>query len=225
MRQSERVNDLEEALRAILRGFQANVQTAAPGIVQSYNAAKGTVVVQVAIQANVTDLETGVVTPETIDFLQDVPVHYQSGGGFVATFPIQQGDGALIIFASRCIDGWWATGKVSAQSESRMHSLSDGFALIGPRSQANLIPNVSTSTAQFRSLDGSTYVEIAGGQVVNVVAPGGINIKGPVSITGNLSVSGTTVGQQEGTFKEIPVSTHLHPGVTSGGSETGAPIA
>jgi hypothetical protein len=224
MRQTERANDLQEALRAMLRGFQANIWTATPGIVQSYNAVQGTVVVQVAIQANITDLDTGAVTPTTIDLLRDVPVCYLGGGGMVATFPIQQGDTALVIFASRSISAWWQNGGVQKQTAPRMHSLSDGFAFIGPRSLANSIPNVSTTTAQFRSLDGSTFVEIASGQVVNIVAPGGANITGSLSVNGNVSITGTATATGEVEGNGIKLSTHTHSGVTSGGGTSGPPV-
>lgn len=189
MLQNERIDDLEDSLRAVLAGFQANIWTAMPGIVQSYNAVKGTVVVQVAIKANILNLETGATTTAPLDPQVDVPVCYMGGGGFVATFPIQQGDTALVVFASRCIDAWWQSGKVSAQAESRMHSLSDGFAIVGPRSLANAIPNVSTSTVQLRSLDGSTYYEIAAGQVANIVAPGRVNVQSPAI---SMGASGST---------------------------------
>ena len=219
MRQAERVNDQQEALRAVLRGFQANLQTALPGIVQSYNPLQGTVVIQLAIKANVTNVNTGAVTAVALQPLLDVPVCYIGGGGFVATFPIQQGDEALVIFASRCIDAWFQSGGVQAQAAPRMHNFSDGFAIIGPRSLANSIPNVSTTTVQLRSLDGSTFFEIAGGQVANIVAPGGINI------TGNVSITGTVDATEEITGKGIALSTHTHSGVTAGGGTSGPPVA
>jgi hypothetical protein len=235
MLQTERVNDLQEALRAILGGWQAKLWTALPGTVQSYDATAGTCVIQPAIQAVITKPDGSVLTAN-LPLLLDVPVVYMGGGNFVATFPIKQKQEALVVFSSRCIDAWWQSGGVQPQAELRMHDMSDGFALIGPRSQANLIPNVSTDTAQLRSLDGTTYYELAEGQVANIVAPGGINITGPVAITGALSVSGTVTGgddvsimgkvtaTEEGTFNNIPVSAHLHIGVTSGGSNTGTPI-
>jgi Phage protein Gp138 N-terminal domain len=223
MLQLERVNDSEESLRVALKGHQTNLWTALPGTVQSYNAAQGTCTVQPTIQALATN-DLGVQSWVDLPLLVDVPVIYMGGGAFVATFPITAGDEALVIFSSRCIDGWWQNGGVQPQAELRMHDLSDGFALIGPRSLANSISDVSTSTAQLRSLDGSTYFEIAPGQVANVKAPGGVNITGPVSITGNLTVTGTVNATQEGTFNGIPMSTHLHTGVAAGPSNTGEPI-
>ena len=224
MLQSERINDFEEALRIALLGFSANVHHATVGIVESYDATRGLCRVQVAIEAQVSN-PAGQTSSVQIDLLSDVPVIYMGGGEFVTTYPIQAGDEALVIFAERCIDGWFQSGGVQGQGELRMHDVSDGFALIGPRSLARLIPNVSTTTAQFRTMDGTAYYELASGGVANIVAPGGIKITGPVTIDGDVAVTGEVTASEEGTFNNIPVSTHLHTGVQSGGSETGGPIA
>jgi hypothetical protein len=84
--------------------------------------------------------------------------------------------------------------------------------------------NLSNTTAQFRTVDSSTFVEIAGGGVVNIVAPGGLNISGPVNITGDVNVTGEVTASEEGTFNSIPVSTHLHGGVQPGSGDTGVPV-
>ena len=41
-----------------------------------------------------------------------------------------------------------------------MHDLSDGFAVVGFRSKPRVLSNVSTTAAQLRTDDGSTFVEI-----------------------------------------------------------------
>jgi hypothetical protein len=231
MLQIERLDDLEESLRAILKGFAAGLWTALPGIVQTYSPSgpnAGTCTILPSIQA-VQTAEDGTTSNVTLPVLNAVPVVYTGGGGMVTTYPIQAGDEALVVFSSRCIDAWWQSGGVQQQAELRMHDLSDGFAIIGPRSLARAIPNVSTTTAQFRSLDGSTYFEIAPDSVANVVAPGGVNITGPVKIAGavtidgNVAVTGTVSSTEEGTFNGIEVSQHLHTGVTAGAASTGPP--
>jgi Phage protein Gp138 N-terminal domain/GpV Apex motif len=224
MLQLERLNDREESMRVILENLSKAIRCAMPGIVHSYNSVQGTCVIQLAIESRTLDAD-GDVTFEPIALLNDVPVNYMGGGQFVTTYPIQPGDEALVIFSDRCIDSWWQSGGVQIPADLRMHDISDGFAIIGPRSLAKSIPNVSTTTAQFRSLDGSTFFEIASGQVANVVAPNGVNITGPVNINGNVTVTGAVMATQEITAKSsVALSTHLHGGVTSGGSNTGAPI-
>lgn len=235
MQQQERIPDFENALRIAFDAFAVRLHCAAIGIVTAFDG-KDTVTVRLAIQGTVRASD-GSETPTTIHPLVDVPVVFLGGGNFVSTFPIQEGDEALVIFADRCIDSWFQSGGVQKEAEPRTHHLSDGIAIVGPRSLARLIPNLSTTTAQFRSLDGSTYFEVAANGEANVVAPSGVTITGPVTIKGDLSVVGTMTGSAnmsidgeisatgEGTFAGIPVSTHVHGGVQTGGGNTGTPIA
>ena len=155
----ELLNDPEEALRAALAGFQAGLWTALPGIIQSFNAAAQTVSVQPALKAKLRRPDGGVVSV-TLPLLVDVPVVFTGGGGFTLTFPIAAGDEALVVFADRCIDAWWQSGGVQEPVEPRMHDLSDGFALVGVRSQARALPAVSIENVQLRSDTGEDYVEI-----------------------------------------------------------------
>jgi hypothetical protein len=237
MRQQERVNDFQDALRIAFDGFARSLWTAMPGIVRDVSqlVARGTVTVELAIQTLITD-SAGTVTAQNIRPLVDVPVCFLGGGNMVVTFPIAAGDEALVIFADRCVDSWFQSGGVQKPADPRAHDISDGFALVGPRSLARLIQNLSTTAAQFRSLDGTTYFEIADGGVANIKAPGGCNIVGDVTVTGNLSVTGTTAGggdvsitgavsaTKEGTFQGIEVSTHVHSGVQIGADNTGVPV-
>lgn len=224
MLQLERLNDREESMRVVLDNLAMAIRCAMPGIVQSYNPVKGTCVINLAIESRTLNPD-GSVTFTPISPISDVPVAYMGGGQFVTTYPIQPGDEALVIFSDRCIDSWWQSGGVQIPASLRMHDISDGFAIVGPRSLAKSIPNVSTTTAQFRSLDGTTFFEVESGGVCNVVAPNGVNITGPVNINGNVTVTGAVTATQEVTAKSsVALSTHLHGGVTSGGSNTGAPI-
>jgi hypothetical protein len=223
MLQSERYDEPVHTSDAALRGLQASLWTALPGIIQSFNAQALTCTVQPTIRGLFTT-QSGQQFWVPLPVLVDVPVVYPGGGGFVATFPVQAGDEALVVFSSRCIDLWWKNGGVQNQAELRMHDLGDGFAFIGPRSQANLIPSISATTAQLRSMDGSTFVEIAGGQVINIVAPGGININGPLSVDGNVSITGTVTATEEITGKSVALSTHIHSSVQSGTGTSGPPV-
>lgn len=223
MLQLERTPNQVEALRIALEGFSADLWTALPGIVKSYNPVQGTCRVQPSTQGRVRN-PAGGESFVNLPLLVDVPVVYMGGGGFVATFDIQPGDEALVIFADRCIDSWWQSGGVQKPADSRMHNLSDGIALIGPRSLARSIPNVKAGVAQLRTLDGSTYYELAAGGVANIVAPGGLNITGPVTITGDVAVTGTVEATDEGIFNGIEVSTHEHADVQPGTGTSGPPI-
>ena len=65
-----------------------------------------------------------------------------------------------------------------------MHDLSDGFALVGVRSQPHrLSPAVHTGNTQLRADDGSAYVEITPGGAVTAVGPSSVTVRSGGSIT------------------------------------------
>lgn len=234
MDQRERLNSFPEALLAALDGRQAQIWTALPSIIESFDAGALTIVAQPAIKAQVR-APNGSTQWVALPLLLDCPVVFPRGGGCTLTFPIAAGDECLIIFASRCIDAWYSAGGIQVQSELRMHDLSDGFAIPGPFSQATKISNVSTTTAQLRSNDGSTYVELdPAGKIVNVVAPGGMTVTTPVlTITGVINVENQqgaeSASTMSGTMRTtgdvvagtISLTGHIHS--NSGGSGNGGP--
>lgn len=63
--------------------------------------------------------------------LVDLPVIVLGGGGANVTFPIQQGDQCLIFFNDRDLDNWSAGATTGGVATARLHSLSDGIALVG----------------------------------------------------------------------------------------------
>lgn len=222
MDQRERIGNLDEALRCALDAKQADLWTAMPGIVQSFDPAKMTCSVQVAVQAMVQD-KTGKVTPTSISVLTDCPVQFPGGGGFTATFPIAQNDECLVVFASRCIDAWWQQGGTQPPAEYRMHDLSDGFVVPGVRSQPRVLSGVSTNSAQLRTDDGTAYIELGPAKAAKILAPDGINLNGVIiDSAGNIIGPGTVVATGEGTFNGgHTVSAHTHPDPQ--GSSTGTP--
>jgi hypothetical protein len=191
MLQLERVNDSQEALRLALDGHQAQVWTALPGIIESFDAIAVTCVVQPAIKAEVRAPD-GSTQWVALPLLLDCPVVFPRGGGCTLTFPIAQDDECLVVFSSRCIDAWYSAGGVQVQSEFRMHDLSDGFALPGPFSQATKISGISTSSVQLRSNDASTYFDLnPTTQKIKIVAPGGFEVDAPTNLfTGSVTIQG-----------------------------------
>lgn len=147
-----------------------------PGIIQSFNASAVTATVQIAIKG-VVHTPDGKAQFVNMPPLVDVPVHFPRGGNCTLTFPVAQGDECLVVFAARCVDAWWQSGGVQPPMEPRIHDLSDGFAFVGFFSQATKISGISTSTAQLRSNDGSTYVEVdPNAHAINIVASGPVNV-------------------------------------------------
>jgi hypothetical protein len=237
----ERWEDPEEALRIAMEGMKSGLWTAMPGIIQSFSASAITATVQIAIKG-VVHTPDGKAQFVNMPLLVDVPVHFPRGGNCTLTFPVAKGDECLVVFAARCIDGWWQSGGIQAPMEPRIHDLSDGFAFVGFFSQATKIGGISTSTAQLRSNDGSTYVEVdPTGQIVNCVAPGGMKFTTPtVTITGvinvqnaqgatnastmsgNMTASGTITGTTDVVGGGKSLKTHVHSDPQGG--NTGPPV-
>ena len=204
---------------------QANIWTQLPGIITSVNLVNMTAEVQPAIKTRYFK-EDGTTTDMQIPVLLDCPIIFTSGGGVTFTFPINVGDECLIFFSSRCIDNWWSTGQVSTQAELRMHDLSDGFVLPGIKSLPNVIHNISSTTAQLRSNDGNTFIELDPvHHNVNVSTTGSVNITAPITtINGDVHVTGTLTSDVDVIGGGKSLKSHIHSGVQSGSSNTGAPV-
>jgi hypothetical protein len=215
MDQRERTADSQEGLRVAIEGFLSKLWTAFPAIVQSFNPAQMTVTVQPAFQVQVPDSK-GNPNWQPLLVITDVPVVFYAAGGFALTLPVKKGDEVLVVCACRCCDGWWQNGAATGpqlQPELRMHAMADSFAIFGVKSLPNVLPTISTTTMQLRSQDGLTYLEIAPGGVINIKAPGGLNV------TGNINETGAIVASGDVTAGTVTLQTHLHTdpqGGTSG---------
>lgn len=153
------LNSDEESLRIAMDGRQVTMWTAIPGIIQSIDFEEMTCEVQPSI-TEITIDQRGNQTPIKLPLLLDVPIVFPSGGGFSITFPLKKNDEVLVLFSARCMDAWWQNGGIQQASEARMHDLSDGFAIPGPKSLPNVLEDISSSKLQVRSDDGTVYLQI-----------------------------------------------------------------
>ncbi|MFI7782666.1 hypothetical protein EN46_02070 [Citrobacter amalonaticus] len=240
-----RSGDLAETLKSERETTKNQIRVAMPGIIQSFDPDAVTAIVQSAIRSVEIDNDGNRIT-KNYPLLVDVPVVFPRGGGVTLTFPVKAGDECLVIFADRCIDFWWQSGGVQEPVDDRMHDLSDAFCIVGPQSQAKKIGGISTSSAQFRSDDGSTYFEInPTTKKIKIVAPGGMDVVTPlatfskaVTINGLLTwlggmigsiasgVASTITGAVEfiGSVKangKVIDDNHTHGGVQTGSGNSG----
>ena len=169
---------------SVLGLWQSQLWTAVPAIVQSVNWDEMTVSAQPTIQAQVRDA-AGALSWQSLPQLIHCPLVFPSAGGFILSFPIAAGDEVLIVFASRCIDAWWQQGGIQVQAEFRMHDLSDGFALPGPRSQPRKIADLSHTNVQLRNDAGTALLEITPAGVVKITT----NAQVQITATGNASIT------------------------------------
>jgi hypothetical protein len=128
--------NLNEVLQAAIDYNLGNIYTCLPGIVQSFNAKKGTVEVKPSIKKLLADGKT-----MDLPVLKDVPIvmPQTSQGGL--SLPISSGDGVLIMFSQRSIDAWKAGKTDSKPNSTRKFSISDAFAIPGtiPATERSLL--------------------------------------------------------------------------------------
>lgn len=128
------------------------------GTIVSFDAATQTASISVNFQravfnkqvdANAVSNQAQPTTPNVVSFpvLVQCPVMVYSGGGGYMSMPIGAGDTCLVLFHDRDIDSWYASGATTIPNSNRMHSLSDGLAIVGFRSLANAISGYSTTNA------------------------------------------------------------------------------
>lgn len=194
----ERVFAPDVTLIEAFKGWQSSVWTAMPGTVIDFDPADMTCSVQLTIQLQVQG-PSGDFRWESISPLVKCPVVLPSGGGCILTVPIKKDDEVLVVFASRCIDAWWQSGGIGNQVELRMHDLSDGFAIPGPRSVPKAITNYSDSEMQLRSDDGSVSIGL-NPETGAIRFKGAVTFENPVvmqqglAVTGALTANGVNVG-------------------------------
>lgn len=238
----ERIDDLPMAIQGVLEQFQSTLWTAMPAIVTKVDLLDSHVAIecQPSLRCKF-NRQDGSFDWVEMPVMTEVPVVFPSGGGFILTFPIHVGDEVLVVFANRCIDAWWQNGGVQNQIEFRMHDLSDGFALPGPRSLAKVPAPVNPVNVQLRNDQGDAYVEITTDKRVRLQSSVKVEIEAiNVDITatntlklqaasiqtqGNLTHSGNFAASG-GTFTHNSKNVggaHTHGGVTLGDGTSGGP--
>lgn len=210
MDRKERFFDPTGAMLEALTGWQAGIWTAMPAKLISFDSADLTCSAQITIQMQIQQPD-GSYRWETIAPLIKCPVVLPGGGGCVITLPLKPGDEVLVVFASRCIDSWWQSGQIGPQVELRLHDLSDGFAIPGPRSVPKAIANYNEDAIEIRNEAGTLAVTID--PVASMITmKGNVIVQGNLAVTGTMTNDGTNVGK-----------THRHGNVSNGPSQTGTP--
>lgn len=221
MDRRELYDDPEEAIRLGFRDLQAKLWTSCVGIIESVDLGAQTCSVQPAIKGKV-QLEDGSFQTVELPLLVDVPLIFPRAGGFSITFPVKKGDECLVSFSARCIDAWWQSGGIQEALESRMHDLSDGFAILGPTSQPRKLADVQTDGVEMRTDSRSTYIKLTEGTIFvkgNIVHEGNTQQTGDVELSGNYDHSG---GSMTSLGRRID-GTHNHGGVQTGSGNTAIP--
>lgn len=158
----------------------------------------------------------------------DVPVVFPSAGGGMLSFPIKEGDVVLAVFSQKSIDEWVNSNddfKYYTPSDMRSYDLNDAIAIPGLYTKkTNLNPNPNDVELKFGDSkitlksDGNIEINTPNDLVANVggnvdITAPTINLKGNVSIDGDLSVTGDAEANDvTATSTNNTLSGHEHPG-------------
>ena len=144
---SELINDTTSLFKNLEDKIKQKIRVASPAIISEVDYEKQTLKAQITIREYINGKYIDI--PE----LLDVPFFILGGGDYSVTMPIKKGDECLIVFGDSCIDSWWQNGDVQNPIDSRRHDLSDGFALVGFKSQKNKLENYSDEAFQIQQND------------------------------------------------------------------------
>lgn len=149
--------ELIDVLNLLKKDIMLNLSSHHVGIIQTFDAPKQTAQVKIAYTQThyKPNAITGNYEASYVDYpiLLDCPVVFLGSGGPSGgslTFPIAKGDECLVLFNDRDIDNWFSGAGATAPASLRLHSISDGFALVGIRSLGNAIKSFSTDKLQLR---------------------------------------------------------------------------
>ncbi len=135
--------------------------------IQSFDSAKQTVTATINYKKTYILKGTdNVYSPVLKDYalLIDVPVIIIQGGNASLTMPITQGDECIILFNDRDIDNWFQSGQVQGTATSRLHSFSDGFALIGVNNLRKVLSGYDATRAALNN--GTTRVAVGANKIL-----------------------------------------------------------
>lgn len=146
-----------EILQAAQKRSLNSVHTSLPGVVKSYNGLLQTAEVELTIQ-----LPSANGTLHTVPPLLDVPVVFPRGGGFAVTFPLDSGDGVLVVFSEEDYSKWRLTDSSPVEPSIRRRHGIYPFAIPGAFSLPNtLTPLQIDGSAAYLSHSSGTGVKVS----------------------------------------------------------------
>jgi hypothetical protein len=120
------MSTLPQATRRAIDARLAEIHTAIPGRVETFNRARAQVSVKPLIKRIYRDgLQI------SLPVISNVPVIFPRSGEASLTFPLQKGDTGLILFSERSLENWLARGGEAEPGDPRRFDMTDGIFLPG----------------------------------------------------------------------------------------------
>lgn len=190
---------LSDVLANFRNGILKEINCVKVGIVEGFDAARQRVTVRIAIR-QVLDIENGERRIADYPVLVDCPLVFMGSGASYLSAPVKNGASCLVLFNDSEIDNWVGTGGASAPTTARKHDLSDGFALLGVRSNADAVGDYdndavkvqySASVTMSMAAAGITSIAPIFTHTGELVVNGNHTVNGNAIVTGGLAIGGT----------------------------------
>ena len=156
---AERLANENVLWKSICKRVAYTLRVGLPGKIVAFDTDTQYCVVELQITENV--ILNEVISAMPIPNLHDVLLMLPGDTDWCITFPSLIGRECLVMFADMCVSAWATNGGVQNQEVTRRHSLSDGFAILGPRSQPNVIPDYSTTASEWRNIENTVKLALS----------------------------------------------------------------
>jgi len=153
--------ELMDLLNLFKKQIMLDFNCHATATIQSFNSTKQTATATINYKKTTLQRsQDGTYRNVLVDYpiLLDIPVIFLRGGQFRLTFPVQEGDYCLILFNDRDMDNWLQSSQVGPVASSRLHSFSDGIAIVGLSPFTNPLLNFDNDRVAIGN--GLTYVGV-----------------------------------------------------------------
>lgn len=192
-----------------------NLEKIAPAEVVSYDRITNRAVVKIlnlSLYSNGTNLAKKNVP--------DVPVYMMSGGGFVFSFPLKQGDKGWLMATDCDISVFKTLLKTFVPATLRRHRYESSFFMPDYIKGINISTD-DTGAVVLTSEDGATKISIKNGTITTTAANNIFN--GNVQVNGTITATQTITSDVDVIAGGISGKNHTHSGVEPGAGNTGAP--
>lgn len=145
---------LEDVISQAIEDRLTDVHTCLPAIVQSYDPAKQSVTVKIALMKK---YDTGELVERPV--LTDVRVQFPKGGKSSLTFPIKKDDDGFLMFSERSLERWRVGTGVVDPKDARKFNLSDCFFVPMAGRDADIVDGVDAEKT--RLVNDKSIVELS----------------------------------------------------------------
>lgn len=205
---------LDKIISEYFRLFMLELNFALPAVVEAVDVGKQTVDVRPTLMKR---YEDGRNVSRAI--IRNVQFQFPRGGDSYVTLPIKPGDEGIIIFSGRDLSSWKESGGLQPLHSTRLLDYNDAVFIAGvssyPRAVSGYDPDNITIVKNGKKITVKDQVLDAPDYHINCKS---------LFASETIEATSTITSATDVIAGGISGKTHVHSGVTSGGSNTGEPV-